>query len=393
MNTRKLLATFLCVLLSGSAHSHAALAQDVKASATEDARIARLVALAKVWGVVKYFHPALAYREIDWDKALVEAVPRVNAAKTAQDYEGAVNQMLSVLNDRSTRAELETQGSDPNPAPSDPSKYVRTENRILIIDATQIVRVVAQNSTMLGGFVASINQALPNVSGVVIDWRAPRSLDEFEAYYFDLLMRQTLTGMLDTTVVLGSLRHRMHNGYPTQTATGFSYYYSALVSTSPQTIDGRGKSKAPPIAFIVNQNSPAFAEIASGLQAANRAVVIQEGDRPQDFSSGIYTIDLPDKVKVRIRTVELVNPDGSIDLQPDAVVPKNASDDAAMKEALRAVQENRMAQRPSRPPASPLQVSQRDKPYSEMRFPSVEYRLLALFRFWNVVNYFFLINI
>jgi C-terminal processing protease CtpA/Prc len=30
-----------------------------------------------------------------------------------------------------------------------------------------------------------------------------------------------------------------------------------------------------------------------------------------------------------------------------------------------------------------------DKPYTEMVFPNVEYRLLALFRFWNVLNNFF----
>ena len=58
---------------------------------------------------------------------------------------------------------------------------------------------------------------------------------------------------------------------------------------------------------------------SSGLQAANRAVIIQDGDQPQDFSSGTHTIELPDKIKVRIRTVELLNPDGSIGLQPDAV--------------------------------------------------------------------------
>ena len=38
-----------------------------------DIRVERLAGLAKVWGTVKFFHPFLAYREIDWDKALVES--------------------------------------------------------------------------------------------------------------------------------------------------------------------------------------------------------------------------------------------------------------------------------------------------------------------------------
>jgi predicted secreted protein len=40
-------------------------------TAADAVRAERLVGLAKVWGAVKYFHPSLAYREIDWDKALV----------------------------------------------------------------------------------------------------------------------------------------------------------------------------------------------------------------------------------------------------------------------------------------------------------------------------------
>ena len=65
--------------------------------AAEEARVARLVGLAKVWGTVKYFHPSLAYREIDWDKALVEAIPKVRAARTPQEYSAALTGMLAAL--------------------------------------------------------------------------------------------------------------------------------------------------------------------------------------------------------------------------------------------------------------------------------------------------------
>ncbi len=42
----------------------------------------RLAALGKLWGAVKFFHPFLAYKDIDWDGALVKAIPRVKAART-----------------------------------------------------------------------------------------------------------------------------------------------------------------------------------------------------------------------------------------------------------------------------------------------------------------------
>jgi hypothetical protein len=179
----------------------------------------------------------------------------------------------------------------------------------------------------------------------------------------------------------------MHNGYATQTVAGANFYYSALVSSAPQTISGRSKTKTPPVVFIINQNSSSFADILSGMQAAGRATVIQEGEAP---ATDTFTIDLPDGVKVRMRTVELVNADGSIDLQPDVTVAKGTTEDTAFKEALRAAQEKRVAQRQNRatPPAT-AQTTQKDQPYADMIFPNTEYRLLALFRYWNVVNYFF----
>ncbi len=128
---QKPLAFFLSGLLLTSAFCQTLQAQP---SSAEDARIARLAGLAKVWGTVKYFHPFLAYRDIDWDKALIETIPKVNAAKTAQDYEAALNQMLAVLNDKSTRAEIDTETKPAGPAPATTAKPVRLENGVLIID-------------------------------------------------------------------------------------------------------------------------------------------------------------------------------------------------------------------------------------------------------------------
>src|SRR6185503_7110914 len=119
----KILSLFLSVAILLSALCASALGQN-----KDDARIARLAGLAKVWGTVKYFHPYLAYREIDWDKALVEAIPKVNAAKSAQDYEAAINQMLAVLNDKSTRAQSEPATKAVATKPSTDAKHVRTEN-------------------------------------------------------------------------------------------------------------------------------------------------------------------------------------------------------------------------------------------------------------------------
>ena len=389
MKTQKILALFLsCVVFC-----QVAMAQNQTAarSSGEDVRVARLAGLAKVWGAAKYFHPYLAYREIDWDKALIDTIPKVSAAKTPQEYEAAVNQMLAVLNDKTTRAAIEVESKPAAPAaPAPDAKHVRTENGVVIIDAAQIALVIARDRTAFNRLQTSINEALPKATGIVIDARGSSKEAELASFYFDLFMRQTLPAMLDSNLVLGSSRYRTHNGYATQTGSGASFYSSSLVNSAPSVIQGSAKTKTPPIAFIVNESSPAVTEFLSGLQSANRAFVIQEGERAPEAGGRSFTLKLPDNVMVRLRTSELINPDGSMELQPDTVVQKSATEDAAMKQALRAIQENKIGPKQNRTvPTFTSQVAQKDKPYADMAFPSAEYRLLALFRYWNVINYFF----
>lgn len=80
-----------------------ALAACAQETPVQAVRLDRLVALAKLWAAVKYFHPYLAYRDdIDWDEALVKAIAKVDAAKSGMDYSAAVSQMLGELGDPAT---------------------------------------------------------------------------------------------------------------------------------------------------------------------------------------------------------------------------------------------------------------------------------------------------
>lgn len=63
----------------------------------------RLIQTAKLWIAVKYFHPYLAYKPIDWDKALIDALPKIRTAQNQQEYAAALQSMLDVLHDPATR--------------------------------------------------------------------------------------------------------------------------------------------------------------------------------------------------------------------------------------------------------------------------------------------------
>ncbi|HEV7902834.1 MAG TPA: hypothetical protein VGO96_03245 [Pyrinomonadaceae bacterium] len=212
----KLTALLLTLCLTAQAQR---LSQTPVQPSADDARIARLVGLAKVWGAVKYFHPFLAYRDIDWDKALVETIPKVGAAKTPQEYQAAVNQMLAVLGDKSTRAEIETgtKAASPNQPAASAKEPVRVEDGLLLIEATRAARTGAQDINAFRRLLGKIDESIPTAKGVVIDGRDAVQTDDYVAYFFDGLLRQILPQMLDADVTLGSTRYRMHNGYPTPT--------------------------------------------------------------------------------------------------------------------------------------------------------------------------------
>jgi C-terminal processing protease CtpA/Prc len=74
----------------------------------------RLLATGKLWVTVKYFHPYLAYRDIDWDKALVDALPKVRSASTPAEYDAAIQSMLEGLKDPATHIGASTAAPEPN---------------------------------------------------------------------------------------------------------------------------------------------------------------------------------------------------------------------------------------------------------------------------------------
>ena len=128
------LATTLISCLLSTFHSFAAVPEP---TSLDPERVERLVGLCKLWAAVKYFHPYLAYRDLDWDAALVAAIPKANQARKPEHYAAAVQGMLASLGDPWTRVVAEaprvTASPDPKPAGAHDPSYRLTEDKILVI--------------------------------------------------------------------------------------------------------------------------------------------------------------------------------------------------------------------------------------------------------------------
>src|SRR5215470_5747121 len=133
---------FCCCLIMSLIAAAPALAQAPNAE-PEKVRIERLAALGRLWGVVNYFHPYLAYKEIDWDAALIAAIPKVSAAKSTEDYRAAIDGLLATLGDPATFTAVEPAPATVTPTPA--VEPVRIVNDMLVVTCHGTDELVLRN--------------------------------------------------------------------------------------------------------------------------------------------------------------------------------------------------------------------------------------------------------
>jgi hypothetical protein len=371
---------FLLATASGTIRSQSRSVRSVP-----DARTTRLAGLAKAWGAVKFFHPRLARTGIDWDRALIETIPKVNASHNSQEYVAALNAMFASLNDSGTRTRLRGDRL-PKSAPGKPAEDrepVRMEADTLVIDAHAVANASNRQTTRRSELSANAGRLLANAKAVLIDLRSETSPDPDVVSDRDAFLRGVLSEILDHDVILAAQRYRIHNGYAPQRGTSSGGFYSGWVTQTTEILIGKSKIKIPPIVIMVNESSTSL-DVVIGLQSGGFAYVLQEGAPPVSMHAA--TIALTPDVDLRISTTEIVDSHGVSGFLADEVVAAGHADSIAQHELAgkHRTTSHTNSVRASRTPASEL-----DDAYPEMKFPPYEYRLLALFRYWNVINYFY----
>jgi C-terminal processing protease CtpA/Prc len=359
-------------------------------SESENSRIERLVSLGKLWGAVKYFHPYLAYREdIDWDAALVSAIPQVNAANSAGEYAAAVQSMLLALDDPATRVIEEVDSGTASSERERQPTFTATPDDILVVTIHHYEDLTDVSSTMTK--MAAIKKEIPQARGVLFDLRAKTTLSQEKGYLYFAFAASGIATMLSATpFAAAGERSRMHSGFAPQTGFNPGFNTSAF-----KVVDGRRILPAPdaqdvPTVFLINAWSQMPPE-ALALQTAGKAIIVAEEGASDACLVKTHPIPLTDEVTAQMRLGELIFADGSGEFLPDIVGPASqnpAEADQALTAALELFRdfkpkEMRRAPLPSRAVPAP------ENAYPEMAYPSPEYRLLAAFRIWTVINYFF----
>lgn len=354
----------------------------------------RLAALGRLWGTIKYFHPYLAYKDIDWDGALIKVIPQVKAARAPDEYRQAISNLLQVLDDQATTANLpsiESNSAASVPREKKDPTYFRVVDGFVVVSATDWAKAFVSRNNAAFMIQPQMMQEISKSKGILLDCRfSGISASELPPYYLSYYLENTLPAFVQGTISLGTRRYRMHSGYAPQLGTTSGAYTSYLVTEAADTINGQALGKKP-LAVIIDEETPDLSMLLSGLQAAG-AKIVQVGKGSTSPGVSSYLMMLADGVRVKMRMTEFVNAGGGSAFQPDAQMSADAAnEEKVISAAITAINGPGGDKREAAliPSTGVVPRSMKDAPYSQMAFPSEEYRLLALFRFWNVINYFF----
>jgi C-terminal processing protease CtpA/Prc len=354
-------------------------------------RIDRLVGLAKLWAAVKYFHPYLAYRDnIDWDGALVRTIPKVDAARNGEEYAAAVEGMLNELGDPVTHVLNASVPTSPSSSAERQPTFRRNADGVLVVAMT--------NYSDFEDFVgtteklAALKKELPTARAIVFDLRpavAPSEADQGLASYG--ISDSGLPGLLSSVSVdMPGERRRMHVGYAPQDGSTSGDYSSGFYLQGRQPIKPESGAKDIPVVFLIGPHAD-LPDMALGLQASGRGALVSEGVFNEEVAVSTQNVELPDGLRAQFRLGELVYGDGTSGFEPNLTVPNSGvkgGQDPALQAAIQLATSGKFSA-PSRAKLIERAAPLLDKTYEDMPYPAPEYRVLAAFRIWAVIDYFF----
>jgi len=182
-------------------------------------------------------------------------------------------------------------------------------------------------------------------------------------------------------------RSRIYSGLPAGAPGGSAFYHHACYVRAGTVLEPHAGAEAKPVVFLVDESS-LLPPIAAALLAAGRARLVAQGGLSDASLVDTSRIELPGGLRVSIRVSELVYADGSTGLAPELTLPGEGSQQA-LESAIELAREPAKAPPRQRLKLPACAAPPADRAYADAPYPSRELRLLAAFRIWAAVRYFF----
>ena len=347
---------------------------------SDSLRMTRLSALGRLFGVVKYFHPAFLDCDVPWDSAVVVAIDAVNAAKGVDDYRTAIANLLGALNDPATRVTSAQQPSVKRAGVTTPSQHWEVSGT----DSTLVIAIPDFENFMAA--TQLLNRAAADIR------RAPtlvfdlRGVEPDEPGTASFVFANSIQGALPTTSIRAPAhRLRMHSGFAPQMGGTSGGYWSGTYEIGGALIPAATANRPRRVIFLVTPGSD-IPDVAFALRNAGQGAIVVEGTTPQlRAGSDVYEVQMGEGVTASVRLSDAVGP-----ADADTVVARGDSGAGGDPALLVAIA---FAKRLLTPPISlrprVSYVPAAEDAYPEMHSPSTAYRILAGYRYWNAIYYFY----
>ncbi|MFP2928636.1 S41 family peptidase [Pyxidicoccus sp. 3LG] len=356
-----------------------AAAQQAKPEAQERTRLQRLESLGKLWGQVRYRHPWMLSRRIDWDAAFMSAVPKVEAARSTDEYAAAVQSMLDVLKDPATK--VKSAQPPATLAPPTLRPLVGLEKDVVVLDMRNLTS--PEGLQEFWGLGPKLREPVEKARAAIVDLRL-RGFDPEEVWSVSNVMDQILPLFFEGELAVPGLRSTIHGGYKAQTGMDTTYT-TAFTQDASSVIKGFLGKKPARVVFLLDEHSLVSPKLLA-LRATGRALFVGEGPVTDALAVDTQDVPLGEKLTATVRTSETVLPVG-LDEELPARADLKAPDAAFARALVLARQKSRS--KGSTASAPPEIQWRQDNTYKESPYPSRELRLLAAVRLWNVVELFF----
>ena len=349
------------------------MAPSLRAAEPLPERSERLAALGRVWGAVAFLHPWIWTRTVDWDSALLKALPRARAATTEDELALAVSDMLAALHDPVTRV-VPTQAPPPRAHKTTPLvEWPRPGVLLVRLGSTEALAAPSQTK---------IAAELAKARSVIFDMRT----DSPEVAGAQPNATPLYEQLLRRVVYLPSRRFVVHDGYRPQRGPSSGGYTSGLQVTPADAFEP-DKAARPRRAVFIVDNGCDLPDVGIGMQAIGDAAFVAVGDMSLEELTAGARIPIGEHHAVQLRTSEWMPVPGTAAPRIDAALPASADEATVLKTALALTSPPREHARPAAP--LPPLVWHHDPFYEEMKAPDLDHRLLALFRLWNVIDRFY----
>jgi C-terminal processing protease CtpA/Prc len=329
------------------------------------------VRLCHIWGDVRYLHPSVVSGVVDWDAALEAALPAALSATTDDEEAAAVGVLLGVLHDTATYVERDSSGLG---AVKPRTTSTRT------IDGVLVATIAASSWGDAEATSRRLSGELAVAKLAVLDIRVPSSGLGWPA-------RLVLSGLAPTIVSHDGAglvaRGVEHIGYRPQSGPsgGYSTVFTAY---APELYLATNKPHPAHVVVVANEASR-VPDVAWAMQRSGDATIVVQGHLARDEFSSPRIVPLGEGWSAHLRQTFVSGPEP----QPDVTLSADLAEAQVREAVLRAAHHvapprgRAVALPPPEPSWRP------DATYASSPYPSRERRLLALFRFWNVIERFY----